>query len=551
MGKASRRKKQTRQARTDHTAATSPEARGSSDPQTLGEEALCRLVRASSPGDISLAGAYALGYGLLGYAAQQEEAPKWIQEIDPLDTLFLGAAFPLKFHDEYEFSNARDAWLRLLRHTVHGKGVLRLVREAVSLSEELALPVDEGEVMLALAGRLEAAGLDQRRLPRRLLPGSALQESRAVHGPSPDLQLPVPPEDAKERIQKFWKQTKAESWADDTPRSILREGLRRFQESDLPVDEEPGMLLPALYAALMAKPGESLECMVHHAVVWATSLDEASPLTQVLDILLVAPTLELTASDTLGYLFAVPAFVESIPSEALLWTSSPGLALPRLAFEMNTEEVLTRNAEITPDMLDWAGMHARMRLTTAARESALEAEEEAETEEEITTSEKSDESWAERRAIVRAAARKKTRKKKDGTGSTNLPSSHSVERIWNADGSSVIHIPADSPHGQEIQEALREQREFFIEKFGREPNPDDPVFFDPEADEPTPLTKAHFDEVMLKMAGHAAELGIDPALIHASREVGYMVTEENKSAFTMAEVIAFTKAVKRNRQNNQ
>ena len=42
--------------------------------------------------------------------------------------------------------------------------------------------------------------------------------------------------------------------------------------------------------------------------------------------------------------------------------------------------------------------------------------------------------------------------------------------------------------GQEqLQEALAEQKRAFEEKFGREPTPDDPVFFDPDEDEPTEI----------------------------------------------------------------
>jgi hypothetical protein len=36
---------------------------------------------------------------------------------------------------------------------------------------------------------------------------------------------------------------------------------------------------------------------------------------------------------------------------------------------------------------------------------------------------------------------------------------------------------------------LQEQRKAFIDKFGREPGPSDPVFFDPTSDIPTPLTE--------------------------------------------------------------
>jgi hypothetical protein len=38
-----------------------------------------------------------------------------------------------------------------------------------------------------------------------------------------------------------------------------------------------------------------------------------------------------------------------------------------------------------------------------------------------------------------------------------------------------------------VHAALLEQRKAFIEKFGREPGPGDPVFFDPDKDVPTPI----------------------------------------------------------------
>ena len=36
----------------------------------------------------------------------------------------------------------------------------------------------------------------------------------------------------------------------------------------------------------------------------------------------------------------------------------------------------------------------------------------------------------------------------------------------------------------EVTDALRQQKQLFREKFGREPDFDDPLFFDPDADTP-------------------------------------------------------------------
>ncbi|MFD3379974.1 MULTISPECIES: hypothetical protein [unclassified Streptomyces] len=544
MGKASRKKQEQRAQK-----ATSVEILDGGDPRARGEEALERLLRSNTPGKISLAGAYAWGYAALGLAQQEGTDPDWHQEIDPLDVLFLGTAWPKGFRNEFEFANARDAWLRLLRGTVHGKGIRHFVREAVSVSEELGLPVDDAELMLALIGRLEAAGLDQRRLPRRLLPEVALQDCRAAHGPSLDLRVPDPPEDVQKRVRRFWE-NEEEPWADDSPQAVLRNGLRRFHDMGLPVEDESGVLLPALYAALMTKPGELLEDMGEHAWAWAVSLDEASPLVPVLDILLVAPELEMSVAETLGRLFAVPAFTEPFPSDALLWTSSPGLALPRLAFELGIPEVSTRDRAITPDLLDWVGMHTRMHLSTAARGSAanLDIEETGHAEGTNSPQKEPDEPWAERRESVREAVRQKTRKASGSTAAGGRRSDRPVERIWNADGSSEIRISTDTPQGQELKEALESQIDAFRDKFGREPAPDDPLFFNPDADEPTRITKKDFDDMLRRMAERAVEMGVDPEFLHAWREVGYVVTEETRKGFTTAEVIAFNRALSRHRE---
>lgn len=56
----------------------------------------------------------------------------------------------------------------------------------------------------------------------------------------------------------------------------------------------------------------------------------------------------------------------------------------------------------------------------------------------------------------------------------------------------------------ELRKALFDQRIAFLAKFGREPNPGEPIFFDPDKDVPTPapLGKIHINLVeALLMAG--------------------------------------------------
>jgi hypothetical protein len=76
----------------------------------------------------------------------------------------------------------------------------------------------------------------------------------------------------------------------------------------------------------------------------------------------------------------------------------------------------------------------------------------------------------------------------------------------------------------ELLAALLEQRDRFTAKFGRDPRPEDPVFFDPNADQPRrldePAARAQFTAAM-KTAG------LDPAKIHAFERTGLLVTQPN------------------------
>jgi hypothetical protein len=113
------------------------------------------------------------------------------------------------------------------------------------------------------------------------------------------------------------------------------------------------------------------------------------------------------------------------------------------------------------------------------------------------------------------------------------------QRVRNDDGSYSVSMTP------EVMEMLRQQQQNFRAKFGREPGPEDPLFFDPDLDEPTPLSEDRYNDAFIQ----AAEGIDDPqirALARASVDVGYMVTEENQHLFTAHEVEAFGEAVRRN-----
>ena len=84
--------------------------------------------------------------------------------------------------------------------------------------------------------------------------------------------------------------------------------------------------------------------------------------------------------------------------------------------------------------------------------------------------------------------------------------------------------------------AFEEQRQHFIEKFGREPGPDDPVFFREDRDEPTPLDPL---EVEVELAEAMDKAGIDPAIAHAILETGIFPSE----ASSEEDLLEFQEAV--------
>lgn len=61
------------------------------------------------------------------------------------------------------------------------------------------------------------------------------------------------------------------------------------------------------------------------------------------------------------------------------------------------------------------------------------------------------------------------------------------------------------------------QARCFREKFGRDPRPEDPIFFDPDANEPRPR---ELDTVAREMTEGLRQVGrksgVDPALVEAS-----------------------------------
>ena len=119
--------------------------------------------------------------------------------------------------------------------------------------------------------------------------------------------------------------------------------------------------------------------------------------------------------------------------------------------------------------------------------------------------------------------------------------SSGVER--HPDGSRTVRL-GDDPGGRDLLARLDEQRERFRAKFGRDMGPDDPVVFDPDADEPRPLPATKIEaEVAAALEG----AGVDPAFVYAFQHTGLIPTDANHHLLSEEDLAEFSDAVDRYR----
>ncbi len=70
----------------------------------------------------------------------------------------------------------------------------------------------------------------------------------------------------------------------------------------------------------------------------------------------------------------------------------------------------------------------------------------------------------------------------------------------------------------ELEQAFEEQRRLFIEKSGREPGPNDPIFFDPDADSPQFITRQTRERLTEQVVEAMRKAGFDEGYIYAYRK---------------------------------
>lgn len=61
-----------------------------------------------------------------------------------------------------------------------------------------------------------------------------------------------------------------------------------------------------------------------------------------------------------------------------------------------------------------------------------------------------------------------------------------------------------------VNEVMHKRRQQLIDKFVREPGPEDPVFFDPYSDNPQVISEEQINSMMIEALSAA---GVDPAVV--------------------------------------
>ncbi len=84
------------------------------------------------------------------------------------------------------------------------------------------------------------------------------------------------------------------------------------------------------------------------------------------------------------------------------------------------------------------------------------------------------------------------------------------------------------PAARDALDILQHQKIAFEKKFGRPPGPKDPVFFDPDTDQPTKLSIEKFDKDVFA-AMQAA--GVPQQIVYAYKKTGMLLTEERMSTY--------------------
>ncbi len=101
------------------------------------------------------------------------------------------------------------------------------------------------------------------------------------------------------------------------------------------------------------------------------------------------------------------------------------------------------------------------------------------------------------------------------------------------------NIGKSVPVSDELAEVIEQQHQRFVEEFGREPGPEDNLFFN----------MPHQEVVEHVMVEGMKQAGIDPAIIYAFEKTGLMVTEANEHLISDVDLKEWDEAITEYKMN--
>jgi hypothetical protein len=105
-----------------------------------------------------------------------------------------------------------------------------------------------------------------------------------------------------------------------------------------------------------------------------------------------------------------------------------------------------------------------------------------------------------------------------------------------------LRLPSgrEVPLNEEDVTVLKKMDEEFVNKFGRKPGPGDPLFWDPDADTPQPLSE---EKVTQTIIDGMVKAGIPAKTIYAYRKTGILLTTANQHLVSEADLKAWNDAI--------
>lgn len=89
---------------------------------------------------------------------------------------------------------------------------------------------------------------------------------------------------------------------------------------------------------------------------------------------------------------------------------------------------------------------------------------------------------------------------------------------------------------------IRRLRKAFVRKFGRDPGPNDPVFFDPDAQGPDPvqMTEAQMRKMLVREMERA---DVPPHIVYAFHKTGLILVAELRDTYPPTVVAEYDAAI--------